>query len=84
MLEFSSNFYSFSSIIQAANDCDLEPVAYEFFTQAFIIYEEDISVNINVFFIIQTPQHKSCFSDLALHTSSLYFHFSTRKKMQFV
>ncbi|KAG6591260.1 Vacuolar protein sorting-associated protein 35B, partial [Cucurbita argyrosperma subsp. sororia] len=28
---------------EAANDCDLEPVAYEFFTQAFIIYEEDIS-----------------------------------------
>lgn len=28
---------------EAANDCDLEPVAYEFFTQAFIIYEEDIA-----------------------------------------
>ncbi|XP_022975819.1 vacuolar protein sorting-associated protein 35B-like isoform X3 [Cucurbita maxima] len=28
---------------EAANDCDLEPVAYEFFTRAFIIYEEDIS-----------------------------------------
>nr|KYP33549.1 Vacuolar protein sorting-associated protein 35 [Cajanus cajan] len=27
----------------AANDCDLEPVAYEFFTQAFILYEEEIA-----------------------------------------
>ncbi|KAH8509620.1 hypothetical protein H0E87_011396 [Populus deltoides] len=27
---------------QAANDCDLEPVAYEFFTQAFILYEEEV------------------------------------------
>ncbi|XP_020535408.1 vacuolar protein sorting-associated protein 35B isoform X1 [Jatropha curcas] len=27
---------------QAANDCDLEPVAYEFFTQAFVLYEEEI------------------------------------------
>ncbi|KAM0856954.1 hypothetical protein ACQ4PT_048798 [Festuca glaucescens] len=26
----------------AANDCDLEPVAYEFFTQTFILYEEEI------------------------------------------
>ncbi|CAN6457222.1 unnamed protein product [Victoria cruziana] len=28
---------------EAANDCDLEPVAYEFFTQAFILYEEEIA-----------------------------------------
>uniref|UniRef100_A0A7N1A2U3 Vacuolar protein sorting-associated protein 35 n=1 Tax=Kalanchoe fedtschenkoi TaxID=63787 RepID=A0A7N1A2U3_KALFE len=28
---------------QAANDCELEPVAYEFFTQAYILYEEEIS-----------------------------------------
>ncbi|XP_011003053.1 PREDICTED: vacuolar protein sorting-associated protein 35B-like isoform X2 [Populus euphratica] len=27
---------------QAANDCDLEPIAYEFFTQAFILYEEEV------------------------------------------
>ena len=32
-------------IDQAANDCDLEPVAYEFFTQAYILYEEEISVS---------------------------------------
>ncbi|KAJ9675042.1 hypothetical protein PVL29_024126 [Vitis rotundifolia] len=32
---------------EAANDCDLEPVAYEFFTQAFILYEEEIAVNIH-------------------------------------
>lgn len=28
---------------EAANDCDLEPVAYEFFTQAYILYEEEVS-----------------------------------------
>ncbi|KMS99777.1 hypothetical protein BVRB_1g020710 [Beta vulgaris subsp. vulgaris] len=28
---------------EAASDCDLEPMAYEFFTQAFILYEEDIA-----------------------------------------
>ncbi|KVI07367.1 Armadillo-type fold [Cynara cardunculus var. scolymus] len=29
--------------VEAANDCDLEPVAYEFFTQAFVLYEEEIA-----------------------------------------
>ncbi|KAJ9675044.1 hypothetical protein PVL29_024126 [Vitis rotundifolia] len=33
----------FQLLNQAANDCDLEPVAYEFFTQAFILYEEEIA-----------------------------------------
>ncbi|XP_021668081.2 vacuolar protein sorting-associated protein 35B isoform X3 [Hevea brasiliensis] len=28
---------------EAANDCDLEPIAYEFFTQAFVLYEEEIA-----------------------------------------
>ncbi|CAK9148309.1 unnamed protein product [Ilex paraguariensis] len=28
---------------EAANDCDLEPVAYEFFTQAFVLYEEEVT-----------------------------------------
>ncbi|XP_004499290.1 vacuolar protein sorting-associated protein 35B [Cicer arietinum] len=28
---------------EAANDCDIEPVAYEFFTQAFVLYEEEIA-----------------------------------------
>ncbi|XP_021907957.1 vacuolar protein sorting-associated protein 35A-like [Carica papaya] len=28
---------------EAANDCELEPIAYEFFTQAYILYEEEIS-----------------------------------------
>lgn len=38
-------FYtSFLCDNQAANDCDLEPVAYEFFTQAFVLYEEEIAV----------------------------------------
>ncbi|KAJ4823695.1 Vacuolar protein sorting-associated protein 35B [Turnera subulata] len=27
---------------EAANDCDLEPVAYDFFTQAFVLYEEEV------------------------------------------
>lgn len=30
---------------QAAGDCGLEPVAYEFFTQAFVLYEEEIVVS---------------------------------------
>ncbi|MBA0685573.1 hypothetical protein Goari_013227, partial [Gossypium aridum] len=33
----------FLQCAEAANDCDLEPVAYEFFTQAYILYEEEIS-----------------------------------------
>ncbi|XP_010521046.1 PREDICTED: vacuolar protein sorting-associated protein 35A-like, partial [Tarenaya hassleriana] len=28
---------------EAANDCNEEPIAYEFFTQAYILYEEEIS-----------------------------------------
>ncbi|KAK9740029.1 hypothetical protein RND81_03G005700 [Saponaria officinalis] len=28
---------------ESAGDCDLEPLAYEFFTQAFILYEEEIA-----------------------------------------
>ncbi|CAM6128426.1 unnamed protein product [Calypogeia fissa] len=28
---------------EAASDCGLEPVAYEFFTQAFMLYEEEIT-----------------------------------------
>lgn len=28
---------------EAANKCDEEPIAYEFFTQAYILYEEEIS-----------------------------------------
>jgi len=36
----------FCFCFKAANDCDLEPVAYEFFTQAYILYEEEISVSI--------------------------------------
>lgn len=35
---------------QAANDCDLEPVAYEFFTQAYILYEEEITVTFSLSF----------------------------------
>jgi len=43
------------SYYQAANDCDLEPVAYEFFTQAFVLYEEEIAV------IIIEPIHFNIF-----------------------
>ncbi|CAI9116960.1 OLC1v1018259C1 [Oldenlandia corymbosa var. corymbosa] len=28
---------------EAANDCDLESVAYEYFTQAFLLYEEEVA-----------------------------------------
>ncbi|WOK91819.1 hypothetical protein Cni_G00510 [Canna indica] len=28
---------------EAANDCDLEPVTYGFFTQAFVLYEEEVA-----------------------------------------
>lgn len=52
--------FSFSSVqlsvinspplLQAANDCDLEPVAYEFFTQAFVLYEEEVTVSSYDFF----------------------------------
>ncbi|TMW88113.1 vacuolar protein sorting-associated protein 35B-like isoform X1 [Solanum pennellii] len=28
---------------EAANDCELEPIAYEFFTQAFVLYEEEVA-----------------------------------------
>lgn len=38
-------------VAQAANDADLEPVAYEFFTQAYILYEEEISVGFAHFII---------------------------------
>lgn len=37
---------------QAANDCDLEPVAYEFFTQAFVLYEEEIAVTTKIIYLI--------------------------------
>lgn len=40
-------FHLFGNLcIQAANDCDLEPMAYEFFTQAFVLYEEEVAVHI--------------------------------------
>ncbi|XP_052486377.1 vacuolar protein sorting-associated protein 35B-like [Gossypium raimondii] len=29
--------------VEAANGCDIEHVAYEFFTQAFLLYEEEIA-----------------------------------------
>jgi hypothetical protein len=41
----SLTYYFWFLIEQAANDCDLEPVAYEFFTQAYILYEEEVSVS---------------------------------------
>lgn len=47
-------FYGFD--YQAANDCDLEPVAYEFFTQAYILYEEEISVLANLSYTIEIHQ----------------------------
>lgn len=31
-------------IFQAASDCEIEPLAYELFTQAFVLYEEEVVV----------------------------------------
>lgn len=45
---FSTFLFSFFDN-QAANDCDLEPVAYEFFTQAFVLYEEEVAVIVQEF-----------------------------------
>jgi hypothetical protein len=49
---------------QAANDCDLEPVAYEFFTQAFVLYEEEITVIVHelifFFFLMNIHELVSC------------------------
>lgn len=64
---FSDYFYtSFPCDNQAANDCDLEPVAYEFFTQAFVIYEEEIAVLTNraIHFKILLYASKLAFSNL--------------------
>ncbi|CAI0435153.1 unnamed protein product, partial [Linum tenue] len=33
----------FLQCAEAANDCELEPIAYEFFTQAYVLYEEEIA-----------------------------------------
>lgn len=44
-LFFISYFLSFwCAHKQAANDSDLEPISYEFFTQAFVLYEEEVAV----------------------------------------
>lgn len=37
---------------QAASDCNLEPVAYEFFTQAFVLYEEEVAVIVPEFSLL--------------------------------
>lgn len=37
-------FCLFPADYQAANGCNLEYVAYEFFTQVFVLYEEEIAV----------------------------------------
>jgi len=56
----------FLQAAQAASYCDFETIAYEFVTQAFLIYEEDISDSksqfntINLF--IATIQSLKCFS----------------------
>lgn len=43
--------FLFLFLTSITNDCDLEPVAYEFFTQAYILYEEEISVNFLIFIL---------------------------------
>lgn len=37
-------FLKLAFVPQAANDCELEVIAYEFFTQAFVLYEEEVAV----------------------------------------
>lgn len=32
-------------LFQAASQCGFEPVSYEFLTQAFILYEEEVAVS---------------------------------------
>ncbi|KAJ6938348.1 hypothetical protein NC651_004926 [Populus alba x Populus x berolinensis] len=44
ILHFLTSMLLFYGNNQAANDCDLEPVAYEFFTQAFILYVEEVAI----------------------------------------
>ncbi|KAG9146532.1 hypothetical protein Leryth_022593 [Lithospermum erythrorhizon] len=50
---------------EAANDCDLESVAYEFFTQAFVLYEEEVVDSkaqvTSIHLIIGTLQRMSVF-----------------------
>ncbi|CDP07373.1 unnamed protein product [Coffea canephora] len=50
---------------EAANDCDLEPVAYEFFTQAFVLYEEEVADSkaqvTSIHLIIGTLQRMNAF-----------------------
>eukprot|EP00252_Welwitschia_mirabilis_P021056 TRINITY_DN5290_c0_g1_i1.p1 TRINITY_DN5290_c0_g1~~TRINITY_DN5290_c0_g1_i1.p1 ORF type:complete len:617 (+),score=128.82 TRINITY_DN5290_c0_g1_i1:59-1909(+) len=51
---------------QAANDCDLEQFAYEFFTQAFTLYEEEIADSkaqvTAIYLIIGTLQRMTVFT----------------------
>ncbi|GAA0162321.1 membrane traffic protein [Lithospermum erythrorhizon] len=56
---------AFKSLNSAANDCDLESVAYEFFTQAFVLYEEEVVDSkaqvTSIHLIIGTLQRMSVF-----------------------
>lgn len=64
--------FLFFSSIKAANDCELEPVAYEFFTQAYILYEEEISVSLikkPVLILPPPPTHKIPFLFMGLRVS---------------
>lgn len=65
---------------ETANDCDLEPVAYEFFTQAFILYEEEVADSkaqvTAIHLIIGTLQRMNAFGvenrDTLTHKSTGY------------
>ncbi|GMI76809.1 VPS35 homolog B [Hibiscus trionum] len=70
----------FLQCAEAANDCDLEPVAYVFFTQAFILYEEEISDSraqiTAIHLIIETLQRMHVFGvenrDTLTHKATRY------------
>ncbi|MED6215812.1 hypothetical protein PIB30_001429 [Stylosanthes scabra] len=57
---FSQDYVKIGDMIiryQAANDCDLEPVAYEFFTLAFVLYEEEIALR-EVWALLVSQQYR--------------------------
>lgn len=69
----------FCFILQAANDFDLEPVACEFFTQAYILYEEEISVQKSQFMLQFLVLHQFVCSSYSL--CSLCVHQGSREQV---
>ena len=59
---------------QAANDSDLEPVAYEFFTQAFMLYEEEVAVIANKLFPCSSTYFDKNYSQEATVIGLFFLH----------